>query len=75
MEKRAGYYVDYRSPEQLSDVLLHISRNKSEALEFGENARHLAEERFDLKSIEVQFEGILVECYKKAHAKSGPFEC
>lgn len=31
LEKRAGYYVDYQSPEALSDVLLHISQNKEEA--------------------------------------------
>jgi len=67
LEKRAGYYVDYRSPEQLSDLLLHISRNKSEALEFGKNARHLAEEQFDLKKIVVQFEDVLVECYNDKH--------
>lgn len=64
LEKKAGYYVDYRSPEQLSDVLQHISRNKSEALEFGKNAYLLAKERFDLKNIEAQFEEVLVECYR-----------
>lgn len=67
LEKRAGYYVDYQSPEELSAVLLHISQNKEEALEFGRNARHLAEERFDLKKIIVQFEGVLVECYNDKH--------
>lgn len=64
LEKKAGYYVDYKAPEQLSDVLLHILRNKSEALEFGKNARLLAEEKFDLKKIVVQFEDILVECHR-----------
>lgn len=63
LEKRAGYYVDYRSPEQLCDVLLHILQNKKEALDFGKNARLLAERRFDLKKIVVQFEDVLIECY------------
>jgi len=69
LEKRAGYYVDYQSPEQLSEVLLHISRNKSEALEFGKNARLLAEEKFDLKKIVVQFENVLVDCYRNIHTQ------
>jgi glycosyltransferase involved in cell wall biosynthesis len=63
LEKRAGYYVDYRSPEQLSEALMHISSNKSEALEFGRNARLLAE-KFDQKKTVVQFENILVDCYR-----------
>ena len=67
LEKRAGYYVDYQSPEALSDALLHISQNKEEALEFGRNACLLAEERFDLKRIVVQFEDVLVECYNDKH--------
>ncbi len=64
LEARAGYYVDYQSPEQLSDALLHVSRNKSEASEFGKNARLLAEEKFDLKKIVVQFEDVLVESHE-----------
>lgn len=67
LEKRAGYYVDYQSPEELSDVLLHISQNKEEALKFGRNARLLAEEKFDLKKIVVQFEDILVESHEIKH--------
>ncbi len=67
LEKRAGYYVDYQSPEALTDVLLHISQNKEEALGFGRNARQLAEERFDLKKIVVQFEDVLIECYNDKH--------
>lgn len=64
LEERAGYYVDSQSPKHLADVLIHISRNRSEALEFGNNARHLAEKRFDLKNIVVLFEDVLTECHK-----------
>lgn len=67
LEKNAGYYVDHRSPEQLSEMLMHISRNKSEALEFGKNARLLAEDKFDrIKSaekLERTFEDI-IKCKK-----------
>jgi hypothetical protein len=42
---------------------MHISCNKSEALEFGKNARLLAEE-FDQKKTVVQFEDVLVDCYQ-----------
>jgi len=53
LEKNVGYYVDHRSPEQLSEILIHISRNKSEASEFGKNARLLAKDKFDrIKSAE-----------------------
>jgi glycosyltransferase involved in cell wall biosynthesis len=65
LNKNAGYYVDYQFPYQLSEVLLHILQNKSEASEFGKNARRLAEGKFDQKKIVIQFENVLVDCYKK----------
>ena len=58
LEKEAGYYVDPRLPEQLSETLLHISRNKSEASEYGKNARLLAEERFNQKELTADIEQI-----------------
>jgi len=64
LNKTAGYYVDYQFPDQLSEVLLHILHNKSEASEFGKNARRLAEGEFDQKNIVVQFENVLVGCYQ-----------
>jgi len=66
LEKRAGYYVDYQSPEKLSEVLLHISHNNLEALEIGRNARILAEEKFDIKKSVIQFEEVLFSCVRNA---------
>ena len=70
LEKNAGYYVNHRSPEQLSEILIHISRNKSEASEFGKNARLLAEEKFDQKKLVVRFEKALVECYRNKASRN-----
>jgi glycosyltransferase involved in cell wall biosynthesis len=65
LDKNAGYYVNHRYPDQLSEVLIHILHDKSEAIEFGKNARRLAEGMFDQKKIVVQFEKVLVGCCKK----------
>ena len=64
INKKAGYYVDHRYPEQLSETLLHIARNKSEALEFGKNARCLAEDRFDQKKLAIQFERVFLNLHE-----------
>ena len=64
LKKKAGYYVDYDSPEQLSETMIHIACNQLETTEFGKNARLLAEEQYDLNEIVVQFEKVLVECYR-----------
>jgi len=70
LEKNAGYYVDHRSPEQLSEIFIHISRNKLEASEFGKNARLMAEEKFDQKKLVVRFEKALVECYRNKASRN-----
>jgi len=70
LEKNAGYYVDHRYPEQLSEILIHISRNKLEASEFSKNARLLAEEKFDQKKLVVRFEKALVECYRNKASRN-----
>ena len=59
LERKAGYYVDPELPEQLSNAIVHVSRNKEEVSLIGKNARLLAEKEFDLKELAVKFEKVL----------------
>lgn len=63
LENKSGYYVDHHLPEQLSDILIHLSKKRKEAFRAGKNARRLANEKFDQKQIAIQFGDVLEECF------------
>jgi len=52
---KAGYYVDYRRPEQLSDTLGMLSQENDECLKAGRNARKMAQECFDQEKLADRF--------------------
>jgi len=58
---KAGYYVDYRRPEELSTNLMMLSQNKEACLKAGLNARRMAEECFDQTKMSEKFVKSLTE--------------
>ncbi|MHC4525651.1 MAG: glycosyltransferase family 4 protein [Planctomycetota bacterium] len=58
---QAGFYVDYRKPEELSRTLVMLFENPEIGLEVGIRARRMAEEYFDQEKLAEKFVMTLAE--------------
>ena len=58
---QAGFYVDYRKPEELSKTLVMLFENPEIGLKAGLRARRMAEEYFDQEKMAEKFVMTLAE--------------
>lgn len=61
LKYKAGYYVNYRRPEQLSDTLAMLSQRDDECRNSGKNAFKMAKECFDQEKMADRFVKALEE--------------
>lgn len=59
-KSKIGFYVDPEKPEELADLLINIKHKRAELKKMGENARILAQEKYERSRLAKKVEELLI---------------